>query len=322
MWGVCDALKVPVITVTSAAPGMDAEAFVQGRFALAGDPLRLQTNDVFAKLVDLGQKVTVEIGPNDLGTFSTRLRSEPEPTGAILAGGSFELQQTEALPIKEFEQDIVACIGIPLLTLHVDDGHVQAPDVRIDGVYVAVEGVKDMTIRPGLGYIAFGVEGEYDRFSMVAPSVRAQLDIKLSMRVEKFDQPLFPLYEFDFQLDPADAHTGLRFHVFDMKKRANATFLVQIDDTPVAVYADESSPGKLGYQIPGDPGISGITILPPSDLGDPATRKFVFTFMDPGKVVNGQMQYLNGEAAQLLDIAVSRAFSPFPPEGETGGGPC
>ncbi|WP_156213185.1 hypothetical protein [Lentzea aerocolonigenes] len=319
-----NALKVPVITVVSAAPGLDAEAFVQGRFAVENNEsgLRFQTNDVFAKLLDLGEKVTVTIEENDLGTFSTRLRSEPGPTGSMLVGGAFELKQTSPFKINEFEQDIVSCISIPILTLHVNDGHIQAPNVRIGGVYVVVDGVRDMTIKPGKAYVALGVEGSYDRFSMVAPDVHAQLDMDLSLRIEKFDQPLFPLYKWAFKTNPNDVYSGLRFHVYDMKKRTNAEFQVQIGPIPVGVYADESSPGLLGYQIPADPGISGITVLPPTNLGDPATRKFVFSMMDPGKVVNGQMQYLDGESAQLLDIAVSRAFSPFPAEGESGGGPC
>jgi hypothetical protein len=303
---------------------MDAEAFVQGKFAVENNEtgLRFQTNDVFAKLVDLGEKVSVTIAENDLGTFSTRLRSEPGPTGSMLVGGAFELKQRDPFQIKSFEQDIVSCISIPILTLHVNDGHIQAPNVRIGGVYVVVDGVRDMTIRPGKAYVALGVEGTYDRFSMVAPQVHAQLDMDLSLRIEKFDQPLFPLYEWAFKTNPNDVYSGLRFHVFDMKKRTNAEFQVLIGPVPVGVYADESSPGKLGYQIPADPHVSGITVLPPPDLGDPNTRTFVFSMMDPGRVVNGQMQYLDGESAQLLDIAVSRAFSPFPAEGESGGGPC
>jgi hypothetical protein len=320
-----NALKVPVITVVSAAPGLDAEAFVQGKFAVENNEsgLRFQTNDAFVKLVDLGEKVTVTIEENDLGTFSTRLQSQPGPTGSMLVGGAFELKQTSPFKINEFEQDIVSCVSIPILTLHVNDGHIQAPNVRIGGVYVVADGVRDMTIRPGKAYVALGVEGSYDRFSMVAPDVHAQLDMDLSLRIEKFDQPLFPLYEWAFKTNPDDVYSGLRFHVFDMKKRTNAEFQVQIGPIPVGVYADESSPGRLGYQIPAaGSGLSGITVLPPPDMGDPNTRKFVFSMMDPGKVVNGQMQYLDGESAQLLDIAVSRAFSPFPAEGDSGGGPC
>ncbi|MEV6235374.1 hypothetical protein [Lentzea sp. NPDC051838] len=323
-----NALKVPVITVASAAPGLDAEAFVQGRFALKNDEDHnegdqgLQVNDVFAKLLDLGEKVTVTVAENDLHTFSTRLKSEPGPTGSVLVGGAFQLKEEQGGAIKEFEQDIVACIGIPILTLHVNDGHIKARNLRIDGVYVVVDGVRDMTIRPGLFYVGIGVEGSYDRFSMVAPSISAQLDMDLSLRIEKFDQPLFPLYKWAFKTNPDDVYSGLRFHVFDMKKRTNAEFQVQLGPVPIFVYPVEASPGKLGRQIPGDPGISGITVLPPPDMGDPNTRKFVFSMMDPGKLVNGQMQYLDGESAQLLDIAVSQAFSPFPAEGESGGGPC
>ncbi|UVS77513.1 hypothetical protein [Actinokineospora sp. UTMC 2448] len=316
-------LKVPVIDIVSAEPGLDAEAYVQGRFALAGDPIGLQVNDVFAALVDLGEKVTVTVAPNDLGTFDTRLQSSPGKTGSLLVGGSFELRQNEPLVIEEFEQDIVACVGIPILTLHVDRGHIQAPEVVIDDIHLVVDGFSDMTLTPGKGYVAFGVQGTYDRFSMVAPDVRAKLDLDLSLQIQKFDQPLFPLYEFDLNLSPQDNHTGLRFHVFDMKKRVNAEFQVQLGPVPITVYPVESSPGFLEEQIPADPSLSGITVLPPqSGVGDADNRKFVFTFMDPGKVVNGQMQYLSGEAAQLLDIAVSNSFSPFPPEGDSGGGPC
>lgn len=312
------ALKVPVVTITSAAPGMDAEAYVQGELAFNTDPLGVQVHDIFGAFDDLGETVTTKIAPNDQGTFDVALTSSPGPTGSLLVGGSFSLQQTEPLAVEGFEQDIIACGPIPILTLHVDDGHIQAQNVDIDRLYAVADGFTDLRITPGRGYVAFGVDGSYDRFGIVASEVAAHLDLHLRLQVEKFDLPVFPLYEFELTLNPADTHNGLRFHVFDMKKRVNARFEVEIAGFPTGiVYPDESSPGHLEWQIPAEEGVSGITVLPPESADD-GTRKFVFSFMDPG--INGQ--YLSDEAGQLLDIAVSRAFSPFPPEGESGGGPC
>jgi hypothetical protein len=320
------ALKVPIVTIVSAASGMDAEAYVQGLLAFNDpkDPLHLQVHDIFASFQDLGENVRTEITPNSHDTFTTSLTSRPGRTGSMLVGGSFSLQQTQRLPIAEFEQDIFACLGIPILTLHVDDGHIQAPNVKINKIFVVADGISELRITPGKGYVAFGVDGAYERFSIVAPQVEAQLDLHLHLTIQKFDQPLFPLYEFGLDLRGSDTYNRLRFHVFDMKKRVNGTFLVTIAGVPVYVYSEESSPGLLERQIPIESeGISGITVLPPPGKGDPANRKFVFTFMDPGFVdQSGQAQYLNEEAAQLLDIAVAHAFSPFPPEGESGGGPC
>jgi hypothetical protein len=319
-------LKVPVVTVTSAAPGMDVEAYVEGELAVATDPVRVQVHDIFANLIDLGETVTTEITESG-GQFVTSIRSRPGKTGSLLVGGSFSLQQPDRINFSSFEQRIFGCFGIPLLELHVDDGHVQAQSVRINRLYAVADGVSDLVITPGPSYVAFGVDGTYDRFAMVAPELEAHLDLHVHLRVEKFDQPLFPAYEFTLDLHGQDTYNALRFHVFDMKKRVNARFEVTIAGFGTGIiYPEEHSPGILTYTEPAPgSGLSGIMILPPTDVGDAANRKFVFTFVDPGMIgSSGPGQFLSGEAAQLIDIAVSRAFSPFPPEGESGGGggPC
>src|SRR5204863_1713291 len=104
-------LKVPVVTVTSAAPGMDAEAYVTGDLAVSTDPVRVQVHDIFANLVDLGENVTTEITENQ-GRFVTGIHSRPGPTGSLLVGGSFSLQQPQPLTFSSFEQDILGCFSI------------------------------------------------------------------------------------------------------------------------------------------------------------------------------------------------------------------
>jgi hypothetical protein len=319
-------LKVPVVTVTSAAPGMDAEAYVKGELAVATDPVRVQVHDIFANLIDLGENVTTEITESG-GQFVTSIRSRPGKTGSLLVGGSFSLQQPDRITFEEFEQRILGCFGIPVLELHVDAGHVQAQSVRMNRLYAVADGVSDLAITPGPNYVAFGVDGTYDRFAMVAPELEAHLDLHVHLTVQKFDQPLFPAYEFGLDLHGQDTYNALRFHVFDMKKRVNARFEVTILGFGTGiVYPEEHSPGILTYTVPA-PGsnLSGAMVLPPPNVGDANNRRFVFTFVDPGMISGGGSgQFLSGEAAQLIDIAVSRAFSPFPPEGESGGGggPC
>ncbi|WP_157984871.1 hypothetical protein [Lentzea terrae] len=80
---------------------------------------------------------------------------------------------------------------------------------------------------------------------MVAPDVHAQLDIDLSPVVEKFDQPLFPLCTWGFMSNPNDVCSGLHCHVFDVNKRTNAEFQVQIGPTPVVqVEVSALGPGE------------------------------------------------------------------------------
>lgn len=303
-----NAIKVPIISADSDAPGMDGSIQVDGD--LAFQSFSGQLHEIFAGFTNLGRHVAEQVTQNTkFGTFETVLTSSPK-TGSLVLGGSISIQSPK-ITIPDINQK-VECLGVPLLGFHTD-GYVAVPNLDIEQAFVEADGFALVHLLPATDYLAIGIEGDYDNFSVVIPKITAKLDVHLHVVAEKFDSDLIPpLYDHTISISPDNPATAIVSHVYDMTERDVGVFQIQVFGVGVGTYHVTHSPGLVGQFIPPPgSGLAGEMDLPPAN--DTGTRQFVFSLLDPN---------LQPEDAQLLDIAVSFGLSPFPASGGGASGPC
>lgn len=304
-----DAIKVPLITVDSDAPGMDGSVQVDAQLAIQGNSA--QVHDIFAGFTDLGAQVAEQVTQNEqFKTFETMLTSTPK-TGSLVLGGSISVQAPNPITVPDINQKL-ECLGVPLLGFHTD-GHVAVPSLDVSQVFVETDGFTSLHLVPATSYLAIGVEGDYDRFSVVIPKIKATLDVHIHVVAEKFDSGVLPpLYDHTIDISPDNPATAIVSHVYDMTERVVGVFHIQVFGATIGTYHVTHTPGLVGQFVPpSGSGLAGEMVLPPSN--DTGTRQFVFSLLDPN---------LSAEDAQLLDIAVSFGLSPFPASGGGASGPC
>jgi hypothetical protein len=302
------AIKVPIITADSDAPGMDGSVQVDGTLAFKSFPGQL--HEIFAGFTDLGRQVAEQVTHNaNFDTFETMLTSSPK-TGSLVLGGSISIQAPK-ITIPDIKQKLV-CLGVTVLGFHTD-GYVAVPGLDIEQAFVEADGFASVHLLPATDYLAIGIEGDYDNFSIVIPKITANLDVHLHVVAKKFNNDLFPaLYDHTISISPDNPATSIVSHVYDMTERDVAVFEVELFGHGVGTYHVTHSPGLVGQFVPPPgSGLAGEMDLPPAN--DTDTRQFVFSLLDPN---------LAPEDAQLLDIAVSFGLSPFPASGGGASGPC
>lgn len=302
------AIKVPILSADSGAPGMNGSIQVDGTLAFQSSSL--QVHEIFAGFTNLGQHVAEQVTHNaKFDTFETTLTSTPK-TGSLVLGGSIAVQAPK-ITIPDINQKVV-CLGVPLLGFHTD-GYVAVPNLDIEQAFVEADGFALVHLLPATDYLAIGIEGDYDNFSIVFPKITATLDVHLHVVAEKFDSDLIPpLYDHTISITPDIPATSIVSHVYDMTERDVGVFQIQVFGVGVGTYHVTHSPGLVGqFVAPAGSGLAGEMDLPPAN--DTGTRQFVFSLLDPN---------LKPEDAQLLDIAVSFGLSPFPASGGGASGPC
>ncbi|OLE25807.1 MAG: hypothetical protein AUG49_09810 [Catenulispora sp. 13_1_20CM_3_70_7] len=304
------AIKVPIVTADSSAAGLDGSVQVDALLALKDFPG--QVHEIFAGFTDLGTHIAEQTTHNaTFDTYETTLTSTPEKTGSLVLGGSISIQAPKRIDIPDIKQK-VECAGVTLLGFHTD-GYVAVPSVDIQQTYVEADGFTRVHLVPATSYLAIGVEGEYDGFSVVFPKIKAVLDAHIHVVAKKFNNDVLPaLYDHTIDLSPDNPATSIVSHVYDMTEREVGVFEIQVFGVGVGTYHVTHTPGLVGRFIPpANSGLAGAMVLPPQN--DTGTRQFIFSLLDPN---------LSPEDAQLLDIAVSFGLSPFPASGGGASGPC
>ncbi len=303
-----NAIKVPIVTVDSYAAGMDGSLQVEAELAFKSFPAQL--HEVFAGFTDLGKQVGEQVVLNpQTNVFETTLTSTPK-TGSLVLGGSISIQSPK-ITIPDINQKL-KCLGVTLLGFHTD-GYVAVPGIDIEQAFVEADGFTSVGLTPGISYLAIGVDGDYDGFSVAIPKIKATLDVHLHVEAKKFDSDLIPsLYDHTIDISPTNPASTIVSHVYDMTERVVGVFEIDVFGVGVGTYHVTHSPGLVGQYVPAPgSGLAGLMVLPPA--GDTGTRKFVFSLLDPN---------LNPEDAQLLDIAVSFGLTPFQESGGGASGPC
>lgn len=302
-------VKVPMVTIDSPVPGLGVEAFVQGYVHIDVHPIYLQLHDAYFKIVDAGRfvrTVITETAPGS-GLMQTRFQSTPA-AGRLIVGGAISLQ-TDEIPIPDPAVGIRPWCDVAVATVHVR-GHARVYLLEIGTAYLHAEGFTDMSLVPGMSYLAFGFKGDYSKVGFTVDDVRLNIDLDIEVKVVKFDDPDYPpLYENRIRLAPNETRRGLNFHVFDQQYGGTASLRLNVRPPfDIRVYDFPRVP-RLLETVPPNGTTSGFVYLP----DNPADRRVVFNMLDPG---------LASPEQALVDLATAFAFAPFEKNGGPGSGGC
>ncbi|MGH9184495.1 MAG: hypothetical protein ACRD0U_01550 [Acidimicrobiales bacterium] len=271
-----EALGVPTITYdghgSSTLDGLvQVEADLIEAFATGGVTIPI-AGDAWARITNLGTSTTIVINPDT----SITMFSSPD-TDAIELGASVET----SVPPLIFD-DLEVCneeIDIPgpinphfICTL---DGHAGVPEARIDGLSLAINGLRSLNIRPSpsASYITTGLNGDYDTIVINIDEVYIDPDVDLTLTVEQVTGPDFTVIELPFVID--NPFTGVRFHLADNVLRTSGQFQFDVLGFGVACLTIRTLPGPIRT------GVNSIVI---SGADGPQTLNYIDPMPFPGNL--------------------------------------
>jgi len=187
-------------------------------------------------------------------------------------------------------------LRIPCLELDKGDGAIRVKGriddtrIRMRGLRIEMKNVGHVTLTAGAGYLAYGVEGRYGTFDLIAPDIAATAHAQLELSIHRgfgFGGTLPGWFHQTFNLDspddpndPDDLEQG--WHDLYAHELSDSLRPSKLSLCPQVV---RWVPGVCSYGISTSPGLMRIrkNSVHFDGVSDGLTdTRNVFTFIDPG----------------------------------------
>lgn len=249
--------------------------------------------------VNLGKSVQVLPA---LDNRSVQIRSLEGNTGDLWFAVDFRVK-TECRRLslrKAFEATVHNDTKVTLAKLEADAQY--DIDATFRRVQVRLSDVRDMTLRAGTLYLAYGVDGDYGQFRLTAPDVHLDSDTWAKATLKRWWGWLPPWARGSLELRGTYNHLWSRTGSFDRLTKTSGCLTLQLGFISVGHGYVFTRPGPEKLQK------DGVTIDGRATNGE----RRVFTFLDPGPDAPG------ANFQWVLDIAAATFGSPYPTGGAVG----